>query len=87
MWAGQARQGDACKYVKPTPKQNDLTARYFVDEWGTLENATVAQLKAEIYRRGPITCSIDSSPLEQGHYRRGQIVDTQAQTPRGAQRV
>jgi cathepsin X len=51
--------------------------KYFVEEWGTLENATVAQIKAEIFRRGPITCSIDSSPLEQGHYVRGKIVDTQ----------
>jgi len=51
--------------------------KYFVEEWGVLSNATVHQIKAEIFRRGPITCSIDSSPLEQGHYVRGKIVDTQ----------
>ena len=31
-------------------------------------------MKAEIYRRGPISCSVDASLVERGKYRAGDIV-------------
>jgi len=52
-------------------------AKYFVEEWGPVqmgENVSVHNIKAEIFRRGPVTCNIDADPLVQGRYRRGDIV-------------
>jgi cathepsin X len=68
---------DAPDFVKPGQQMCYPVQRYgkvFVDEWGPL-NMSVHNMKAEVYRRGPISCSIDSSPLEQGHYTRGRVVD------------
>jgi cathepsin X len=50
--------------------------RYFVTEYGKMNFPTVHQMKAEIYRRGPISCSIDSSIVEKGRYVIGDIVNS-----------
>jgi cathepsin X len=77
---------DPASFVKPGETMCYPVQRYskiFVAEWGPLD-MSVHNMKAEIYRRGPITCSIDSSPLEQGHYTRGRIVDRKARPDGGA---
>jgi cathepsin X len=39
-------------------------------------NPTVHEMKAEIFRRGPISCSIDCSSVTHGRYKPGDIVTT-----------
>ena len=50
--------------------------RYFVSEYGRMINPTVHEMKAEIFRRGPISCSIDCSSVTHARYRVGDIVTT-----------
>jgi len=62
--------------------------RYFVKEWGTMETYPGVQnsdatpenmehrMMAEIHQRGPISCSIDSSFIEDGKYHSGMILDS-----------
>jgi cathepsin X len=50
--------------------------RYFVTEYGKMNFPTVHQMKAEIFKRGPISCSIDSSIVEKGRYINGAIVNS-----------
>merc|ERR1711981_1359635 len=49
--------------------------KWFVKEWGILNNPTTFELKAEIYARGPITCQLDSSWIENGKYTPNTIVN------------
>jgi len=46
--------------------------KFFAQEWGPVTG--VDNMKAEIFRRGPITCGVDSSRLEEGRYHRGEII-------------
>jgi len=39
-----------------------------------MNNASVHEMKAEIFERGPISCSIDASYVTKGKYRPGDIV-------------
>lgn len=48
--------------------------RYFVREFGRMKKPSIHEMKAEIYRRGPISCSVDASFVEGGKYRAGDIV-------------
>jgi len=48
--------------------------RYFVSEYGKMKNPSIHQMKAEIFRRGPISCSVDANYLTRGRYRPGEIV-------------
>jgi cathepsin X len=48
--------------------------RYFVREYGRMKKPSVHEMKAEIFRRGPISCSVDASFVEKGHYKPGDIV-------------
>ncbi len=48
--------------------------RYFVREYGRMKKPTIHEMKAEIYKRGPISCSIDASFVEKGRYHAGDIV-------------
>lgn len=48
--------------------------RYFVSEYGKMKRPSVHEMKAEIYRRGPISCSIDANYLTRGRYRPDDIV-------------
>lgn len=48
--------------------------RYFVREYGKLKKPSVHEMKAEIFRRGPISCSVDASFVEKGQYKPGDIV-------------
>merc|ERR1719188_1807728 len=38
--------------------------RYFVEEYGSMEKPSVHQMKAEIFKRGPIACSMDCDLLQ-----------------------
>ncbi|KAF4670082.1 hypothetical protein FOZ61_001912 [Perkinsus olseni] len=38
--------------------------KYYVEEYGKMENPTVHQMKAEIFTRGPISCAITSTLIE-----------------------
>lgn len=49
-------------------------AKYFVSEWGSMDSPSVHEMKSEIHSRGPITCQIASSYLEDGLYTPGTIV-------------
>jgi cathepsin X len=51
--------------------------RYFVSEYGSMEKPSVHEMKAEIFKRGPITCSIDASSIGHGKYQKGDIVSTE----------
>ena len=51
-------------------------ARYFVSEFGKMNNPTIHEMKAEIFQRGPISCSIDCSTLTHGQFVPGEIVRT-----------
>jgi cathepsin X len=57
-----------CGFVNATDYNVNL---YGVDEFGTLSG--VAEMKAEIYARGPIACLINSGPPEFDGYRGGVI--------------
>ena len=48
--------------------------RYFVREFARMKKASIHELKTEIFRRGPISCGIDSTLLGHGLYRPGEIV-------------
>jgi cathepsin X len=48
--------------------------RYFVTEYGRMKKPSIHEMKAEIYRRGPISCSVDASFVEKGRYKPGDIV-------------
>ncbi|KAF4758141.1 hypothetical protein FOZ63_000588 [Perkinsus olseni] len=48
--------------------------RYFVTEFAKIPNPTAHKIKAEVYRRGPISCAVDSSVVENGKYHPGDIV-------------
>jgi len=52
--------------------------KFFASEWGPVPemgtSSAVHNIKAEIFRRGPITCGVDSSRLEEGRYHRGEII-------------
>ena len=48
--------------------------RYFVREFGKMKKPSVHEMKAEIYRRGPISCSVDASFVEKGRYTPGDTV-------------
>merc|ERR1712232_696625 len=69
---------DSASDLKPGMEMCYPVTRYgkfYVTEWGPvpLDNM-VHNMKAEIYRRGPITCSIDSGRLEEGRYHNGEII-------------
>jgi cathepsin X len=49
-------------------------SRYFASEFGKMPNPSIHAMKAEIYKRGPISCSIDASYITHGQYRPGDIV-------------
>lgn len=49
--------------------------RYFVREYQRMVKPSVHEMKAEIWKRGPISCSIDASVLEMGRYKAGAIVN------------
>ena len=49
--------------------------RYFVSEYGRMRNPSVADLQAEIWKRGPVSCSVDASALEYANYRAGDIIN------------
>ena len=51
--------------------------RYFVREFGRMKRPTVHEMKAEIFRRGPISCSVDASFVDGGKYKPGDIVRAQ----------
>ena len=53
--------------------------RYFVTEFGRMKKPTVHEMKAEIFRRGPISCSVDASFVEKGKYKPGDVVRVQGQ--------
>ena len=48
--------------------------RYFVREFARIKYPTIHEMKAEIFTRGPISCSIDASFLEHGKYSSGDII-------------
>ena len=48
--------------------------RFFVREYGKLKKPSIHEMKAEIFRRGPISCSVDASFVEKGQYKSGDIV-------------
>jgi cathepsin X len=48
--------------------------RYFASEFGKMKNSSIHAMKAEIFKRGPISCSIDASYITHGKYRPGDIV-------------
>lgn len=48
--------------------------RYFVSEYGKMNNPSIHEMKAEIFKRGPISCSIDANYVTKGRYRPGDIV-------------
>ena len=48
--------------------------RYFVSEYGKMPKPTIHQMKAEIFKRGPISCSIDANYVTKGQYQPGDIV-------------
>jgi len=50
--------------------------RYFVSEYGSMTNPSILEMKAEIIKRGPITCSIDCNSITHGTYAVGDIVTT-----------
>ena len=54
--------------------------RYFASEFGKMNKPTVHQMKAEIYRRGPISCSIDASFITHAKYRPGDVVTVDTPT-------
>ena len=49
--------------------------RYFASEYGRMNNPTVHEMKAEIFKRGPISCSIDANYITKGQYMPGDVVD------------
>ena len=49
--------------------------RYFVTEYGRMKSPTVFEMQAEIYRRGPISCSVDAGALEFGQYTPGEVIN------------
>ena len=49
--------------------------RYFVTEYGRMRNPLVSDLQAEIWKRGPVSCSVDASALEYGSYEAGRIIN------------
>lgn len=51
--------------------------RFFVKEYGTMLDPSVHEMKAEIFKRGPISCSIDCSTITHGRYHRGDIVTSE----------
>jgi cathepsin X len=55
-------------------------SRYFASEYGRMVNPTVHEMKAEIWKRGPISCSIDASYITKGQYRPGDIVTVKKPT-------
>jgi cathepsin X len=54
--------------------------RYFVTEYGTMLNPSIHEMKAEIFKRGPISCSIDCSTITHGSYHAGDIVTSSLPT-------
>ena len=48
--------------------------RYFVSEYGRMKKPSIHEMKAEIYQRGPISCSVDASFVDNGKYKAGDIV-------------
>ena len=54
--------------------------RYFASQFGKMNKPTVHEMKAEIFRRGPISCSIDASFVEAGKYRPGDVVTVDTPT-------
>merc|ERR1712218_17373 len=73
---------DPAKTLKPGENMCYPVQRYgkfFVEEWGPIDlingSIPVHNLKAEIFRRGPVTCSIDAGRLEQGRYRPGELIN------------
>ena len=49
-------------------------ARYFVRDYGRMNNPSVAQMQSEIWKRGPISCSVDASALEYGRYKKHDVI-------------
>jgi hypothetical protein len=49
--------------------------RFFVSEFGRMKKPTIAQLQAEIWQRGPISCSVDAGALEYGKYDPGTVLN------------
>jgi cathepsin X len=49
--------------------------RYFATEYGRMVKPTVFDIQAEIYKRGPISCSVEATALEYGKYKRGHVID------------
>merc|ERR1719253_293810 len=56
--------------------------KYYAEEYGKVTSGSVHAIKAEVFRRGPVTCSIDASLIEKTKYTRGQIVSAE-QRPDG----
>merc|ERR1712032_794873 len=48
--------------------------KWFVKEMGVMDSPSVHEMKAEIYRRGPIVCEMDSYLIEFGKYVPGRIL-------------
>jgi cathepsin X len=63
---------DGTKYVDCYAVQR--YGKWYVSEWGGMNFPTVFEMKAEIMSRGPITCQMDSSWIENGKYTAGTIV-------------
>merc|ERR1711957_993409 len=60
--------------------------KFYVTEWGPIaQDNMVHNTKAEVFRRGPITCSVDSGRLEEGRYRRGELITDTYRTWDGKQ--
>jgi cathepsin X len=64
-------QGKPAGTCYPVQRYN----RYFVTEYSKMAFPSIHEMKAEIFRRGPISCSIDSSFVENGKYHPGDIVN------------
>jgi cathepsin X len=48
--------------------------RYFVTEFGRMKKPTVAEMQTEIWKRGPISCSVDAHELEYGKYKKDRVI-------------
>lgn len=56
--------------------------RYFVREYGRMKRPTVEAMQAEIWQRGPISCSVDASSLEYGRYKAGEVIEVSLEDKR-----
>ena len=49
--------------------------RFFVTEYGKMIKPEIWKMQAEIWKRGPISCSVDAEALEYAKYKPGDIIN------------